>query len=158
METVYVETTVISYLTSEPSRDVIVAGHQQVTREWWNKRRPLFTCCTSQVVWDEAAAGDDGQARQRLTALAGLRMLPASEAAEKLAAALLEEGALAPTAARDAAHLAIATVAEMDYLVTWNCRHLANAQILKKVAKVCGQEGYKMPYVCTPEELMGGEE
>jgi hypothetical protein len=158
METVYIETTIISYLVAEPSRDLIVAGHQQITREWWERRRPLFACCISQVVLDEVTAGDEDRARQRLAALAGLRKLPASEAAERLAAAFIETGALPETAARDAAHLAIATAEETDYLLTWNCRHLANAQVLKKVAEVCGREGFKMPYVCTPEELMGGEE
>ncbi|MBI4024904.1 MAG: type II toxin-antitoxin system VapC family toxin [Verrucomicrobia bacterium] len=157
METVYLETTIISYLIAKPSRDLIVAAHQQITREWWHIRRPLFACCISQVVLDEAALGDKEQARQRLTTLANLHKLPATEAAEKLAATLVEDGALPAVAARDAAHLAIAAAAGTSYLLTWNCRHLANAQILKKAEEVCKKEGFTIPFVCTPEELMGGD-
>ena len=156
METVYLETTIISYLASEPSRDLIVAGHQQITREWWTQRRALFACSISQEVVDEISRGDPVQVARRLAIARALSKLTASVEAEKLTLELLRSGALPANAASDAAHVAIATAAGMDYLMTWNCRHIANGQILKKVAVVCEGAGYRLPAICTPEELMGG--
>jgi len=159
METVYLETTIISYLASEPSRDLIVAGHQQITQEWWAQRRALFACSISQEVVDEISRGDPAQVARRLAIARALSKLTASGEAERLTLELLRSGALPASAASDAAHVAhvaIATTAGMDYLLTWNCRHIANGQILKKVAAVCERAGYRLPAVCTPEELMGG--
>jgi len=156
METVYLETTIISYLASEPSRDLIVAGHQQITQDWWMQRRALFACSISQEVVDEISRGDSAQVIRRLALARTLPLLTASGEAERLTLLLLRSGALPAIATSDAAHLAIATTAGMDYLLTWNCRHIANGQILKKVAAVCEQAGFRLPAVCTPEELMGG--
>jgi hypothetical protein len=156
METVYIETTFISYLISRPSRDLLVAGHQQATREWWNVRRHEFECYISQVVLDEASAGDPDEAKRRMEMIADFPVLEITEETESLAAVIMNGGAIPPHAVRDAAHIAIATVSQMDYLLTWNCRHLANAQIIRRVAVTCNQEGYNMPVICTPEELMGG--
>ena len=154
METVYIETTIVSYLVARPSRDLIVAGHQQLTREWWEHRRLKFACFISDVVLDEARAGNPEQAALRLEALHGFPRVAATPEAERMAAAFLE-GVLPVKAARDAAHLAIAAVGRVKYLLTWNCNHLANAQILDRLEPVAIAAGYKLPRVCTPEELMG---
>jgi hypothetical protein len=154
METVYIETTIVSYLVSRPSRDLIVAGHQQLTGDWWENRRSKFACFISDVVLDEAREGDAQQAALRLQTMAGFPKLPASLEAEGLAAAFLNT-VLPAKAARDAAHLAIATAGGVKYLLTWNCVHLANAQVLDRLEPVAAANGFKLPRVCTPEELMG---
>jgi len=154
METVYIETTIVSYLVARPSRDLIVAAHQQLTRQWWEQRRAKFACFISEVVLDEARDGDAEQAALRLKAMEGIPRLAATPEGERLAAAFLE-GALPLKAARDAAHLAIAAVGGVKYLLTWNCTHLANAQILDRLEPIAAAGGSKLPRVCTPEELMG---
>lgn len=156
METVYIETTFLSYLVARPSRDLLVAAHQQATKDWWIERRGEFECYVSQVVLDEAAAGDPQEAKARMQMIGDFPVLEITEEAESLAMRIMESGAIPPNAVRDAAHIAVATVNQMDYLLTWNCKHLANAQIIRRVAVVCNQEGYDMPVICTPEELMGG--
>lgn len=155
METVYLETTVISYLVSRPSRDLLVAAHQQATKDWWSERRQNFECFVSQVVIDEASAGNAEEALARMSIVDTLRVLEVTDEAEALAAAIVAGRAIPPTAVRDAAHIAVAAVNEIDYILTWNCRHLANAQIIRRVAVICNRQGYDMPVICTPEELMG---
>lgn len=154
MKTVYIETTIVSYLVARPSRDLVLAAHQQLTREWWENRRTNFACFISDVVLDEARVGDAERAALRLQALEGYPRLAATPEAERLAAAFLQS-VLPPRAARDAAHLAIAAVGHVNYLLTWNCNHLANAQILDRLEPIAATAGFKLPRVCTPEELMG---
>jgi hypothetical protein len=151
----YLETTIPSYLTSRPSRDLIIAGHQQITREWWTRRRSQFDIYISQLVIDEAEAGDAASMRDRLKAIQGLPLLEITSEVEELAAAILASGAIPQRAATDAAHIAIAGVHRMDFLLTWNCAHIANAAIARAVAGVCRQSGYDCPVICTPEELSG---
>ena len=155
METVYLETTVISYFVSRPSRDLLVAAHQRATQDWWFERRQHFECYVSQVVLDEASAGDPQEAQARISIVSAFPVLEITEEAESLAAAIIASRALPPKAVGDAAHIAVATVNEMDYILTWNCKHLANAQIIRRLAFVCNRQGYSMPVICTPEELMG---
>lgn len=155
MESVYLETTFISYLVARPSRDVIVAGHQQTTQEWWDKRRSGFTCLVSQVVIDEASVGDATEVEKRLAIISLLPTVDVTEAAEKVTQAIMAAGILPQHAFPDAAHVAVSAVHKIDYLLTWNCKHLANAQIARRIAVVCEKLGYKMPIICTPEELMG---
>ena len=154
-EVVYIETSVVSLLAANPSRDLVVAGNQQVTRDWWNRRRELFRCVTSDETLAEAARGDAEQARRRLAVLATIPALPVSAAAENLAAEFLRTGALPAAARSDAVHLAVATMVHADYLLTWNCRHLANAQILRRLERTAVQFGWELPTVCTPQEMMG---
>lgn len=156
MESVYLETSFISYLVARPSRDVIVAGHQQTTQDWWANRRSEFECTISQVVIDEALAGDATEAQKRLEIITGLPELEITADAEALAEAIMASGVFPPHVARDAAHIAVAAVHVVDYLLTWNCKHLANAQISRRIALVCEKAGHRMPIICTPEELMGG--
>ncbi len=155
METVYLETTFISYLVARPSRDLLVAAHQQASEEWWSSRRGEFKCCVSQVVIDEASVGDPTEVEKRLAIISDMAALEITEEAESLTQAILAGGILPPRAVRDAAHVAVAAVHVVDYLLTWNCRHLANAQIARRIASVCERLGYRMPNICTPEELMG---
>lgn len=150
----YLETTIPSYLTAWASRDLIVAAHQQLTKEWWRTRRDVFEICISQFVLDEAGAGDADAARERLEVLKPLPMLDVTESVLQLASALLQSGVIPNKAARDAAHIAISAVHRMDYLMTWNCAHIANAMIIKTVQAICVQKGFSCPVICTPEELM----
>ena len=155
MESVYLETTFLSYLVARPSRDLLVAAHQQATRDWWADRRAAFECYVSQVVIDEAGVGDAAEVEKRLRVIGDLSALEVTDEVESLTQAVLASGAIPPRAVRDAAHIAVAAVHEIDYLLTWNCKHLANAQIMRRIAAVCERLGQRLPVICTPEELMG---
>lgn len=152
---VYLETTIVSYLTARPSRDLIVAAHQEVTRQWWEGRRERFSLYVSQFVLDEAGSGDPAAAHQRLKVLAGLPLLPLTDEVRDVATGLLDAGVLSQKAQADAVHIAVATVSEMEVLLTWNCRHLANGSILGRVGRHLRDRGYEAPVICTPDELMG---
>jgi hypothetical protein len=149
------ETTVPSYLTAWPSRDLIRAGHQQITKEWWQTRRAGFDIYVSQLVLDEAAGGDREAARERLVALQSLPILDLTEEVADLAGVLRIYLALPEKAATDAAHIAIAAVHGMHFLLTWNCTHIANAEMFLIIEKACRERGFSCPVICTPEELMG---
>jgi len=155
MEIVYLETSFISLLVANPSRDLVTAANQQSTRDWWRLRRGEFLCVISSEVVREASQGDPREARKRLEAMTELSVLQLTAEAESLTRALLATGALPPRAQTDAAHLAIAAAGRADYLLTWNCRHLANAQILRRLEAEAKRAGWKLPKVCTPPELMG---
>jgi predicted nucleic acid-binding protein len=152
----YLETTIPSYLTSRPSRDLIIAGHQQITREWWEKQGNDFQLYISQLVVDEASAGDATAARERLNVLQEIPLLDITPEVAELAADLVASGKIPRKAATDAAHIAIAAVHGMDFLLTWNCVHIANAVNAKAIALICRFKGWECPVICTPEELMGG--
>ena len=151
---VYIETSVISYLTSRPNRDLIVAGHQQITRDWWDTRRHAFGLVASQLVVQEASGGDKEAARARLEVLATLELLAVTEESLALAQALVREGSLPQKAAQDALHIAVSVTNGLDYLLTWNCKHLANATMRSSIDRVCLQQGYEPAVICTPEELL----
>jgi hypothetical protein len=151
---VYVETTVVSYLTALPSRDVIVAAHQQITDEWWRTKRQLFELFASQLVLREAQAGNEGMARRRLDALEEVSLLEVTEDALALAEDLIHQGPLPEKAAEDAIHIAVAVVNGLDYLITWNCKHIANAKMRDKIEQVCRAKGYEPVIICTLEELL----
>ena len=150
---VYIETTVVSYLTGWPSRDLIVAAHQQITREWW-QARTRFDLYVSQIVIREAGGGDPEPAALRLKAVEGIQVLELSPEARSLAKQLITEGPLPEKAELDALHIGIAVVNGMDYLLTWNCTHIANAAMRHMIEAVCRSMGYEPPVICTPEELM----
>src|SRR6266436_4393589 len=129
LPTVYIETTIISYLTAWPSRDIVRAAQQQTTREWWETRRDRFELLSSELVVIECSTGDPTAAAERLKVLNALPLLLAvTEAATKLADALLAAGAIPAVASRDALHVGICASSGVNYLLTWNFRHLANAQ------------------------------
>jgi hypothetical protein len=155
--TVYVETTVPSYLTAWPSRDLVRAGDQQVTRDWW-ARRSVYELRVSSLVLLECRAGDAEAAALRLAALDGIPVLAQTPEAEVLAETLLREVPLPARAAADALHVAVAAVNGVSYLVTWNCTHIANASLRPRIEEVCRRSGYEPPVICTPKELLGGED
>ena len=152
MSTVYVETTIVSYLTARPSRDVVLAAHQALTRDWW-RGRGSYELRVSQLVLDEAAAGDPLLRARRLRALRGISVLSLTDSAIRLAKALVRQGALPEKAAVDAIHIGIAAAHHVAYLLTWNCKHLANATMRGTIEAVCRSEGLRPPIICTPEEL-----
>jgi hypothetical protein len=151
---VYLETSVISYLVGRLSRDVVVLGNQELTREWWATRRADYELFVSETVISEAAIGDPDLARQRVEICDGLQLLAISDEAERLAPLLLKAAGIAPNAATDALHIAVATVHGMDYLLSWNCAHIANATIRRAIDKQCRASGYEPPVICTPQELI----
>jgi len=153
--TVYIETSVISYLTALPSRDLIVASHQQRTNEWWQRKREKFSLFASQLVTLEAGRGDAEAAAKRLNALKDIAFLETSFEAEKIAHELLSQKILPKKAADDALHIGIATVNGMNYILTWNFKHIAKAETREGVEAICRRNGYQPPIICTPEELLG---
>ena len=153
--TVYIETSIVGYLTARSTKNPILAANTQVTRDWWETYRSTFTLYISQVVLDEVMEGDAEIAAKRIEVLQGLPLLDLNEAAQELAKQFLIRSNLPPKASEDAAHIAIATVHGMDYLLTWNCKHIANAQIQKKLSDICLDFGYELPTICTPYELVG---
>jgi hypothetical protein len=151
---VYIETTFVSYLTARPSRDVVFAAHQQITHEWWDTRRTSFELYASQLVVDEARAGDPQAARERLEVLKDMTLLETTLDALALAKELIHVGALPTKAADDALHIAIAATNGAPFLLTWNCRHLANATMRPSIDAACAAKGLRAPIICTPEELL----
>jgi hypothetical protein len=154
---VYVETSVLSYLTALPSRDIVRAAHQQVTIEWW-ARREHFELFISEAVLAEVRRGDSAAASRRVAAAQGLPVLSATEEAQTLASTLLTTAAMPRKAAIDAAHVAIAAVNGMHFLMTWNCAHIANAVMRPSIEAVCRAAGLVPPVICTPEELVAQED
>lgn len=151
---VYIETTFVSYLTARPNRDLIVAGHQQITHDWWDTRREAYELCISQLVLQEAGVGDASAAQERLDVLATMTLLEIKDEAVELAEALVKTGALPTKAGNDSLHIAIAAIHHIPFLLTWNCRHMANATMRPLIESVCARNGVKAPIICTPEELM----
>ncbi|NEQ89158.1 MAG: type II toxin-antitoxin system VapC family toxin [Moorea sp. SIO2I5] len=154
-ETVYIETSIIGYLTARSSNNLILMANVEATREWWDTRRTLFSLYISQVVLDEVGRGDPEIANRRLELLSNFPLLEVNEAAQNLGAKFISKSNLPPKATDDALHIALATVYGLDYLLTWNCKHIANAQIQKKLAQISFDAGYELPTICTPYELMG---
>lgn len=153
--TVYVENSVVSYLTARRSqKNVRVAGHQDITREWWNTKRHEFELYASAVVVEEASDGNATAAAARLEIIAQLTLLEVTQEARDLAAILLRETRIPAKATADALHIATAAVHGVDYLISWNCKHIANAVIFRSVERACRKNGYEPPVLCTPEELM----
>ncbi len=154
----YIETSVVSYLTARPSRDVVVAAYQQVTREWWRNAADRFDLVASDLVVSEAGMGDPDAARARLVVLESMTLLEATGEAADLTLALIASEAVPRTAADDAAHMAIAVTNAVGFLVTWNFRHIANAALRSRIERVRRQAGYTPPVICTPNELMEQED
>ncbi len=151
---VYIETSVISYLAARPSRDIMIAANQQATQEWWASRKKDFEIHISQLVVQEAGSGDEEAAANRLDALEDFPLLDILDDAIQLAEKLIKQKAIPEKASEDALHIAIAAVHGMDYLLTWNFKHIANATMRANVELVCRLNGYEPPIICTPLELM----
>ena len=138
-----------------PSRDLLQAARQQLTHDWWNNQRQNYDLCISQIVLDEAESGDADAAKRRMPFLQNLPLLDLTEAVNHVAKAIMESGLLPQRATRDAVHIAVASVHSIDILLTWNCRHIANAAIMKELGTIVATCGYEMPILCTPAELLG---
>ena len=133
-----------------------MAAHQQITLEWWETRRDDFAIFISQFVLDEVGAGDPDASRKRLDAIKGFKQLDITDDVTKLASNIIASGVITKNSPTDAAHIAVAAIHGMQFLMTWNCAHIANAEISSIVEKICKNQGFECPIICTPEELMGG--
>ncbi|XCN71261.1 MAG: type II toxin-antitoxin system VapC family toxin [Candidatus Electrothrix aestuarii] len=153
-QSVYIETSIPSYLTARPSRDIRASAWQQITGQWWDEVRPAYELFTSELTVVEAAAGNSEAAARRLEAIADLGRLPIDEEAKELAELLIAKGGIPAAAEADALHVAVAAVHHIDYLLTWNCRHIDNAANKPIIRKICTETGYICPEICTPMELM----
>ena len=152
---VYIETTIVSYLTAWPSQDVVRLAQEILTRHWWANARDHFELWTSELVLQEAARGDPKAAADRLAALAGLPLVSINAEVSALAQHMALALKLPKRAGADAVHLAAAVIHRNSFLLTWNCRHLANAVLADKIQKVCESHGHKSPRIVTPQQLMG---
>ncbi|MCF7837917.1 MAG: type II toxin-antitoxin system VapC family toxin [Candidatus Marinimicrobia bacterium] len=155
---IYIETSVISNLCARPSRDLIVAANQEITREWWERDRGRYDCYVSALVLDEASSGDVCAAAKRRAVIAELKELAMDAATVGVARELLIRTRLPKRVTDDLAHIATAAVYGMDYLLTWNCAHIANPHWQPRVAAVLRELGYDGPMICTPQALLEGEE
>ncbi len=151
---IYLETSVIGYLTSRISRELVTAANQQVTREWWDDHRGDFDLFISQFVVHECKAGDQDAAHERLEIIAEIPELDVTDDAKVLAKKLVANVPLPDKAEIDALHVAVATVHGIDYLLTWNCKHIANAALRHQIEAVCRDHGFEPPTICTPQELL----
>ncbi len=154
---VYIETSVISYLTARPSKTILGAAHQQITLAWW-ETRSQYDLVVSESVLRECGAGDPDAAKKRLTVLNDVPLILITEQALDIANSLIAKGIIPAKAAEDALHITIATVNGVDYLLTWNCRHIANPEIQRGIAAHLEEIGLSLPFICTPEELLGEED
>lgn len=153
---VYIETSIISYLTSRASRSLIGAARQQLTQAWWDIRFN-YELYISEVVSQECEAGDPEAAKKRLDAIESLPLLRVSAEAIEISKALIARNIVPAKAAEDALHIAIATVHGMDFLLTWNCKHIANPEIQKHIALYLEEQELFLPFICTPDELLGDD-
>lgn len=154
-ESVYIETSLVGYLAIRPSNNLILMANMEVTQRWWQTRRRLFDLYISQVVLDEAAEGDAEMSAKRIEYIQDIPVLELNEAVRDLGTQFIRDSNLPLKAADDAIHIATATVHGLDYLLTWNCKHIANAQIQRKLEAISSRNGYTLPKICTPYELMG---
>jgi hypothetical protein len=152
---VYVETSIFSALVARPTNNLLAAARQQVTRIWWQHDADSYSLFASNIVQLEAREGDPEMARQRLEYIASIRRLSCTGECERIADSILTAGILPPKAWPDALHLGIATVHRLEFLVSWNCRHLVNGPIYQRISRLLAQSGYNAPYVCTPSLLPG---
>ncbi len=151
---IYIESTIPSYVAARPARDLLQAARQQMTKDWWELKRHNHELFTGQLVLDEIAFGEPEMARQRLELVADLTLLQSTEEVRELTRSIMDSRLLPAKAEGDAAHIALATFHEMDILLTWNCRHIANAFILGRLRRLMEAAGYSIPTICTPEELL----
>lgn len=152
--TVYLETSIIGYLASRPSRDLITAANQQLTRDWWDEHRERYDLYVSETVIAECSAGDVQAAQERLDAIGDISVLGVTHDAENLATELVKQIPLPKNAEVDALHIAIATVNGINFLLTWNCAHIANAAFQAQIEGICRSAGFEPPTICTPQQLM----
>jgi len=154
MATVYIETSIISYLRQRPSSQVVMAARQLLTHQWWNDERSKYELVASQYVIDEASAGDPTLAAKRLESLDGVPLLPLDPTIAQIAEEIMNRAILPTKARTDALHIAMVAHHRIQYLLTWNCRHIANATILPRIHKLFNDLSIPIPIICTPEEMV----
>ncbi len=157
MDTVYIETSIVSYLRQKPSTQVITATRQLLTHQWWNDQRQNYELVVSQYVIDEASGGDPTRAAERLESLDGIPLLPDAAEIPQNAREIMISGVLPTNAQVDALHIAAVAHHRIQYLLTWNCKHIANAKILPRIHDVLTRMGIPIPIICTPEEMLGND-
>ena len=157
METVYIETSIISYLRPRPSAQVVMAARQILTHRWWNGERSKYELVASQYVVDEASAGDPSLASERLESLDGIALLPLDPAIAQIADEIMNRAILPSRARTDALHIAMVAHHRIQYLLTWNCRHIANATMLPRIRRLLNDFSIPIPIICTPEEMMNDD-
>jgi hypothetical protein len=157
MNTVYIETSIVSYLRQRPSSQVVMAARQILTHRWWNDERANYELVTSQYVLDEASVGNPELAAERLESLDGIPLLAPDPGVETIANEIIQRAILPPSAIFDALHIAIVAHHRIDYLLTWNCRHIANAKILPRIHTVLNDLAVPIPIICTPEEMVDND-
>ncbi|MBI5140679.1 MAG: type II toxin-antitoxin system VapC family toxin [Nitrospirae bacterium] len=155
---VYIETTVVSYFTSRPSRDIMIASHQEATREIWPKLVSEYETYVSALVYEEAGRGDPEQAKMRLSAIKPFRMLAMDDEADNLAVAMITGSGIPKEYPEDALHIAIAAVNGIEALVTWNFSHMNNPFTRIKVRRIVESLGYQCPEICSPDELLEADQ
>ncbi len=154
-KSVYIETSIVSYLTARPSSNLLAAAWQRATVIWWDTRRSQFNLFVSATVIEEANRGDDHAAARRLETLVEIPLLPITEAVVTLSKSLIREGGVPEKALDDALHIAVSAVHGIDYLLTWNCRHIDNAEMKPLIRRLCAAKRHPCHEICTPQELMG---
>jgi len=157
LATLYIETSIVSYLRQRPSSQVVMAARQLLTDQWWHDEREKYELVTSQYVIDEASEGDPDLAAERLESLDGIPLLPLDPRIGVIANEIIARAILPPTASVDALHIAMVAHHEIQYLLTWNCKHIANAKILPRIHQVLTDLGCPIPIICTPEEMVDDE-
>lgn len=158
MDTVYIETSIVSHASAWPRSDIRVAALQHQARQWWALERPKFELVTSQLVIDEASVGDPSAAADRLNLLDGLPTVPIDNDVRNLAREIVSASMMPPKAAADALHVAAAAVAGIEYLLTLNCKHIANARELPRIYRLLDERGFGQLLICTPAEFLGGDD
>ena len=153
-ETVYLETSVVSYYTGKKSRDIVVLAHQQITRDWWDAFCNHYEFYISEIVREEVSRGDPSASSLRLEFIRNIPHLKITEEIENIAGMYIDELRIPKDSIRDALHISIACIHKVDYLVTWNCTHIANAHTIKKLYELNKEHGLYTPVICTPEELI----
>jgi len=154
---VYIETSIVSYLTAKPSKSLVVSANQLLVHEWWDKQRDKFDLYVSGLVIDEISRGDTSMALKRLNLIEGVPLLDINEHVILLAEEIARKKILPAKAGEDISHIAVSAVHEVDFLLTLNCKHIANAFIYRRVEQICRSFGYEPPLVCTPQEILGKE-
>src|ERR1039458_6974793 len=155
---IYIECTIPSYVVARPARDLLQAARQQQIKDWWDLRRHKHELFTSQLVLDEIGVGELAMAQLRLQSLQAIPLLRLTDETKELARRILTSGLLPATDDRDCTHIALASVYKMDILLSWNCRHIANAAIQARLRRLVESAGFCFPVICTPDELMESDD
>ncbi len=157
MDSLYIETSIISYLRQKPSSQVVTAARQLMTHQWWNNERTKYQLAVSQFVIDEASAGAPTLADKRLESLEGIPLLPLVDEIATISDEIMDRAILPQKARTDSLHIATVAHHRIQYLLTWNCRHIANARILPRIHAVLNDLGIPIPIICTPEEMLDND-